>query len=112
MRAYRMTNWGEPPQPTTVPVPSPGPGEVLVRVAGCGLCRSDLTMRRMPQVVGDKLGWRMPFTLGHETAGRVAAVGAGVDGLTLGEAVALVSPPPAGAVVIVCADATACAHTG
>ncbi|MBG0565077.1 alcohol dehydrogenase catalytic domain-containing protein [Actinoplanes aureus] len=96
MRAYRMTGWGEPSRATTVPVPAPGPGEVLVRVAGCGLCRSDLTMRRMPQVVGEKLGWRMPFTLGHETAGRVAALGAGVEGLTLGEAVALVSPASCG----------------
>ncbi|MFC7528475.1 alcohol dehydrogenase catalytic domain-containing protein [Actinoplanes sp. GCM10030250] len=96
MRAYRMTGWGEPPRATTVPVPAPGPGEVLVRVAGCGLCRSDLTMRQMPQIVGEKLGWRMPFTLGHETAGRVAALGAGVEGLTPGEAVALISPASCG----------------
>jgi propanol-preferring alcohol dehydrogenase len=96
MRAYRMTGWGEPPQATTVPVPTPGPGQILVRVSGCGLCRSDLTMRRMPQVAGEKLGWRMPFTLGHETAGRVAALGAGIEGLTPGEAVALVSPTSCG----------------
>ncbi|MEV6302368.1 alcohol dehydrogenase catalytic domain-containing protein [Actinoplanes sp. NPDC051861] len=96
MRAYRMTSWGSPGEACIVPVPSPGPGEVLVRVAGCGLCRSDLTMRQMPQVIGEKLGWRMPFTLGHETAGRVAAFGAGVEGLTPGEAVALVSPTSCG----------------
>ena len=67
-----------------------------MRVAGCGLCRSDLTMRRMPQRVGEKLGWRMPFTLGHETAGWVAALGAGVDGVTEGDPVALVSPTSCG----------------
>jgi alcohol dehydrogenase, propanol-preferring len=96
MRAYRMTGWGEAPRATEVPVPAPGPGQVLVRVAGCGLCRSDLTMRRMPQVVGEKLGWQMPFTLGHETSGWVAALGAGVDGVAEGDPVALVSPTSCG----------------
>ena len=80
MRAYRMTGWGEAPAHTEVPVPAPGPGEVLIRVAGCGLCRSDLTMRQMPRKIGERLGWRMPFTLGHEIAGRVAATGPGVTG--------------------------------
>src|SRR5690349_964898 len=91
-----MTQWGDPPQATTLPVPAPGPGQILVRVAGCGLCRSDLTMRRMPQVVGEKLGWRMPFTLGHETAGWVAARGAGAGGPAEGDPVALVSPTSCG----------------
>ncbi|WIN00460.1 alcohol dehydrogenase catalytic domain-containing protein [Actinoplanes oblitus] len=69
MRAYRMTAWGAPPEHCEVAEPVPGPGQVLVRVAGCGLCRSDLTMRQMPRAAGERLGWRMPFTLGHETAG-------------------------------------------
>jgi propanol-preferring alcohol dehydrogenase len=69
MRAFRSTDWGAAPSHQEAPVPAPGPGQVLVRVAGCGLCRSDLTMRQMPRQVGEKLGWRMPFTLGHETAG-------------------------------------------
>ncbi|GIF22790.1 propanol-preferring alcohol dehydrogenase [Actinoplanes tereljensis] len=69
MRAYRMTEWGSRPSQVEVPEPTPAPGQVLIRVAGCGLCRSDLTMRQMPQKVGERLGWRMPFTLGHEVAG-------------------------------------------
>ncbi|GIM92079.1 alcohol dehydrogenase catalytic domain-containing protein [Paractinoplanes toevensis] len=72
MRAYRMTGWGSPPEHVEVPEPTPGPGQVLIRVAGCGLCRSDLTMRQMPRKAGERLGWRMPFTLGHEVAGRLA----------------------------------------
>ncbi|BCJ41198.1 oxidoreductase [Actinoplanes ianthinogenes] len=64
-----MTEWGAAPEHREMPEPVPGPGQVLVRVAGCGLCRSDLTMRRMPRAAGERLGWRMPFTLGHETAG-------------------------------------------
>src|ERR1044071_4002251 len=91
-----MTGWGEDPRATTVPEPSPGPGEVLVRVTGCGLCRSDLTMRAMPQVAGEKMGWRMPFTLGHETAGRVAALGAGVRGVAGGDPVALTASESCG----------------
>ncbi|WP_433794970.1 alcohol dehydrogenase catalytic domain-containing protein [Actinoplanes sp. CA-252034] len=87
MLAYRMTGWGEPPRTVEVPDPSPGPGETLVRVAGCGLCRSDLTMRHLPAAVGQQLGWSMPFTLGHETAGWIADTG---------EPVALVSPTSCG----------------
>lgn len=92
-----MVDWAAEPQAVEVPVPAPGPGEVLVRVAGCGLCRSDLSMRQLPQAIGARLGWRMPFTLGHETAGWVAGFGAGVTGLREGDAVALVSPTSCGA---------------
>ncbi|KUL41444.1 alcohol dehydrogenase catalytic domain-containing protein [Actinoplanes awajinensis] len=86
MRAYRMTGWGNPPEQCEVAEPTPGPGQMLIRVAGCGLCRSDLTMRQIPRVAGERLGWRMPFTLGHETAGW----------LTDGTPVALVSPTSCG----------------
>jgi propanol-preferring alcohol dehydrogenase len=82
-----MTDWGAPPRQVEVPDPSPGPGETLVKVAGCGLCRSDLTMRHIPAAVGQQLGWSMPFTLGHETAGWIADTG---------EPVALVSPTSCG----------------
>jgi propanol-preferring alcohol dehydrogenase len=82
-----MTEWGAPPRTVEVPEPEPGPGEVLVKVAGCGLCRSDLTMRHIPAETGRALDWRMPFTLGHETAGWIAGTG---------EPVALVSPTSCG----------------
>ncbi|GAA4952576.1 alcohol dehydrogenase catalytic domain-containing protein [Actinoplanes utahensis] len=88
MLAYRMTAWGAPPRTVEAPDPAPGPGETLIRVAGCGLCRSDLTMRHVPEAAGAALGWRMPFTLGHEIAGWVASTG---------EPVALVSPASCGA---------------
>ena len=97
MHAFRLLAWERPPELVTVPVPRPGPGQVVVAVAGCGLCHSDLTMQQMPGSIGDALGWRVPFTLGHEVAGRVAAVGAGVDDVAEGEAVAVVSPASCGA---------------
>jgi len=75
MWAYRLTRWGGPARLVEVPVPQPGPGQVLVRVASCGLCHSDLGMMEMPAAFGEPLGWSMPYTLGHETAGWVAALG-------------------------------------
>jgi propanol-preferring alcohol dehydrogenase len=65
-----------------IAVPEPGPGQVLVRVAGAGLCHSDCLISRMPQAHGGG-----PFTIGHETAGWVAATGPGVRGVREGDAV-------------------------
>jgi propanol-preferring alcohol dehydrogenase len=92
MRAFRLPGWGQAPRLEEVAVPVAGPGQVLVRVGACGLCHSDLAMMAMPADVGDALGWQIPFTLGHEAAGWVAAVGDGVDGLSIGDAVAVASP--------------------
>ncbi|HEV7722497.1 MAG TPA: alcohol dehydrogenase catalytic domain-containing protein [Iamia sp.] len=111
MTAYRIVEWQRAPELVEIPVPEVGPGEVLVEVAGCGLCHSDLTMTEMPGEIGDALGWQVPFTLGHETAGRVVEVGAGVRTVEVGAAVALTSPSSCGA----CAHCragrdSACAH--
>ncbi len=62
--------------------PDPGPGEVLVEVAGAGLCHSDVTIAALPSFYGGG-----PFTLGHETGGRVAGWGPGVAGLEVGQPV-------------------------
>src|SRR5690349_13383703 len=97
MTAYRVVAWQQAPELVEVPVPAVGPGQVLVEVAGCGLCHSDLTMTAMPGEIGEALGWQVPFTLGHETAGRVVEVGAGVDDVAVGDAVALTSPSSCGA---------------
>ncbi|MGH2604503.1 MAG: alcohol dehydrogenase catalytic domain-containing protein, partial [Dehalococcoidia bacterium] len=74
----------------------PGPGQVLIKVAGCGLCHSDFTMRKLPRPIGEQLGWSMPFTLGHETAGWIAALGPGVSGFALDDAVALTASTSCG----------------
>jgi propanol-preferring alcohol dehydrogenase len=65
--------------------PDPGPGEVLVRVGAAGACHSDLHVIDAP----DALGMPLPFTLGHESAGWVEALGAGVVGFERGEPVAI-----------------------
>jgi L-iditol 2-dehydrogenase len=69
-------------------VPEPGPGEVVVQVAGCGICGTDLNV-----FVGKKpKGWKIvfPFQMGHELAGTILAVGEGVPdapGLRVGDRV-------------------------
>ena len=58
-----------------VPVPEPGAGEVLVRVRACGICGTDLKI-----VAGAYRGtWppALPFIIGHEWSGEVAALGPG-----------------------------------
>ena len=70
-----MVEWQRPPEMVEIEVPTPGPGEVLVRVAGNGLCHSDITMMEMPAEIGEHLNWSMPFTLGHESSGWIEAVG-------------------------------------
>jgi len=65
-----------------IPPPVPAPGELLIRVAACGICGSDVhgydgsSGRRIP-----------PLVMGHEAAGTVAAVGAAVAGFSPGDRV-------------------------
>ncbi len=89
MQAYQLTGWQSPPEMREVPVPEPGPGEVLVRVGGAGACHSDLHLMDWPE---GTLDFGLPFTLGHENAGWIEALGAGVRGLEQGEAVAVYGP--------------------
>jgi len=89
MKAYQLTAWQKPPELREVAVPEPGPGEVLLKVGGAGACHSDLHLMEWPE---GQMDFDLPFTLGHENAGWVAAVGAGVDGLAEGDAVAVYGP--------------------
>jgi NADPH:quinone reductase-like Zn-dependent oxidoreductase len=63
--------------------PEPGPGEVVVRVRAVGLNHVDIDMRNG----SSRLPLEMPHTLGFEIGGDVAAVGAGVDDLAVGDRV-------------------------
>ncbi|HET9859958.1 MAG TPA: NAD(P)-dependent alcohol dehydrogenase [Nocardioidaceae bacterium] len=90
MRALRLMEWKSPAELVDVPVPEPGPGEVLIKVGAAGACHSDLHL--MEEFDGDLLPWRPPFTLGHENAGWVHQLGAGVGGLEIGQPVAVYGP--------------------
>jgi (R,R)-butanediol dehydrogenase/meso-butanediol dehydrogenase/diacetyl reductase len=75
-----------------VPEPAPGPRDVVVRVAACGICGSDVGYVKLGGVAGPT---RRPLPLGHELAGVVEAVGAEVAGVRVGARV-VVHPGAAG----------------
>lgn len=90
MRALQLTAWQHPPELREVADPEPGPGQVLVRIGGAGACHSDLHLTE--EFPAGLLPFDPPFTLGHENAGWVEALGAGVGGLEVGEPVAVYGP--------------------
>jgi alcohol dehydrogenase, propanol-preferring len=90
MEALQLTAWKQAGELVEVPDPEPGPGEVLIRIGGAGACHSDLHL--MHDFEPGLLPWNPPFTLGHENAGWVEALGPGVSGLEIGQAVAVYGP--------------------
>ncbi|MFF7468701.1 alcohol dehydrogenase catalytic domain-containing protein [Streptomyces sp. NPDC008092] len=88
-RAVRLTRWGGPPVLTGLPRPVPTGEEVLVRVEAAGLCRSDL---HVVDAAAGGLPYRIPFTLGHEVAGRVLQRGPRAVGPPVGERVVVYGP--------------------
>lgn len=87
MRALRMTRWHKEPELVDVPQPQPGPGQVVIKVGGAGACHSDVHI-----IHGPGAPWPLPFTLGHENAGWVHEVGAGVTSVEPGQPVAVHGP--------------------
>ncbi len=81
---------GAPVTMETIVVPDPGPGEAVVRVQACGVCHTDLHYRE--GAINDDF----PFLLGHEAAGTVEAVGAGVDTVAPGDYVVIAWRAPCG----------------
>ncbi|MGH2728906.1 MAG: zinc-binding dehydrogenase [Actinomycetota bacterium] len=97
MRAVRFLAIGKPLEIVDVPDPQPGPGDVVVKVAACGICASDLHM------MDGSLPVRTPppVTPGHEASGVIAAIGAGVTGWKEGDRVTMYAGKP-------CMQCTAC----
>ena len=83
MKAAVLRKLGSTLKIERLPIPEPGPDEILVQVAACGVCHSDLHA-----IDGD---WTpapvLPLIPGHEVAGHVAAMGPGVTGFRRGDAV-------------------------
>ncbi|MCP2341829.1 NAD(P)-dependent alcohol dehydrogenase [Actinomadura rupiterrae] len=89
MKAVQYREFGTFPEVVEVPDPEPGPGQVLLKVTAAGVCHSDFAVMSHPP---EETGLKLPLTLGHEGAGTVAKLGAGVTGLVLGEPVAVYGP--------------------
>jgi len=71
---------GQPLEPADLPRPRPGPGQVLIEVAACGVCRTDLHV-----VEGDLREGKLPVVPGHEIVGRVVEIGDGLRRFKLGD---------------------------
>jgi S-(hydroxymethyl)glutathione dehydrogenase / alcohol dehydrogenase len=91
MRASVLREPGRPPAVESVWLDPPGPGEVRVRVAAAGVCHSDV------HLADGELGeGRWPMVLGHEGAGVIEALGAGVTAVSVGEHVVFCLVAPCG----------------
>ena len=82
MHAMLLKKTGTALEWTELADPQPGPGEIRVKVAACGVCRTDLHV-----VDGELPNPKVPIIPGHEIVGRIDLLGAGVEGLRVGERV-------------------------
>ena len=81
MRAMQLDEAGSELRAVERPIPAPGPGELLIEIAACGVCRTDL------HICDGDLNGPMPIVPGHEIVGRIAALGEGADGWAVGDRV-------------------------
>ncbi|TFW28981.1 zinc-dependent alcohol dehydrogenase family protein [Massilia horti] len=84
MRAMVLERAGSPLSEAEIPLPMPGAGEVLVKVAACGVCRTDLHI-----VDGELPAHALPLVPGHEVVGTVAAMGHGASRFRMGQRVGI-----------------------
>lgn len=82
MRSLQIEAVGQPLVAVDLPEPAPGDSEVVIRVEAAGICRSDVHYRAGTRAVPS-----LPLVPGHEIAGTVVDVGAGVTGPEVGERV-------------------------
>jgi propanol-preferring alcohol dehydrogenase len=82
MLAMVLERQREPLRPAELPDPEPDAGQVLISVAACGVCRTDLHI-----VDGDLTEPKLPLVLGHQIVGTVAALGQGAERFAVGERV-------------------------
>jgi alcohol dehydrogenase, propanol-preferring len=93
MRAARMYGYKQPLRLEEIPIPDVEPTQVLVKVGGAGMCRTDFQL--IDGYFHSNLPLEFPVTPGHEIAGTVAAVGSDVlagAGLSEGDSVAVFGP--------------------
>ena len=82
MRAMVLEEQGAPLRCLDLPKPEPGPHQLRLKVAACGLCRTDLHV-----IDGDLPGPKLPLVLGHQIVGVVDRLGSAVEGFQIGERV-------------------------
>ena len=88
MRAVQVVGYGQGLKMAEVPMPEiSGPLDVIVRIGGAGVCRTDLHI--LEGQWAEKSQVRLPYTIGHENAGWVHAVGSAVTNVSVGDKVIL-----------------------
>src|SRR5579885_3845284 len=86
MKAVRLHHYEEQPVVEEVAEPKiTSPTDVIVRIGGAGLCRTDLNIIEGQWV--EKSGVTLPYTLGHENAGWIEAIGSAVSNVAVGDTV-------------------------
>ena len=86
MKAVQVIGYGEKLRMTEVPAPEvTGPFDVVVRIGGAGVCRTDIHI--LEGQWAEKSGVTLPYTIGHENAGWVHAVGSAVSNVSEGDKV-------------------------
>jgi NAD+-dependent secondary alcohol dehydrogenase Adh1 len=95
MKAVRLHGYHQQPVVEEVPEPAvKGPLDVVVKIGGAGLCRTDLHI--IEEQWAAATGVALPYTLGHENAGWVHEVGPGVTNVQVGDTVILHPTPTCG----------------
>ncbi len=92
MKALQYVEIGQPPRVVEVPKPVAGPGQIVLKVTAAGVCHSDEFVMSIPAEAFPSFGWSVPMTLGHEGAGIVHEIGAGVTEFSVGDAVLVYGP--------------------
>jgi propanol-preferring alcohol dehydrogenase len=93
MKALRLMNWNSEAELVDIPKPTPDPGQLVIKIGGAGACDLDLDLTKdfgdgqLSPLPG--MAWKPPFTLGHENAGWIDSIGAGVSRFREGDPVAV-----------------------
>ncbi len=93
MKALRLMNWNSEAELVDIPKPTPAPGQLVIKIGGAGACDLDLDLTKdfgdgqLSPLPG--MAWKPPFTLGHENAGWIDSIGAGVSRFREGDPVAV-----------------------
>jgi D-arabinose 1-dehydrogenase-like Zn-dependent alcohol dehydrogenase len=92
MKAYQITDWGQPLEEREIAIPEPKGREVLIKVTACGICHSDIhiwdgffDMGGGRRLTLSERGLNLPFTMGHEPLGEVAGLGPDASGVEIGD---------------------------
>jgi propanol-preferring alcohol dehydrogenase len=86
MKAAVLHEFDQPLTIEEIPTPVPGPGEVLIKVAACGVCHSDLHLATGEWELLKPIT-KLPLVLGHEVTGTIAVLGEDVSGFEIGDRV-------------------------